>query len=264
MNDEEKLMSELALAESRDKRRVSPDTVEYHLKPYALERLAEVYPQLHMCAYYRSATPEEDALKPMEEMVAHYKRIIEPYPGWELADVYADHCASGASTKNRLAFNKMLLACQNGEYDYILTESIACFSRNLTQLVSLLRELKNLSRPVGVYFDEEDFLVPHYMRPNYEFKVPEIIKTDDAKDAAILKARRKALGLTQGEVADRAGIVLQNYQRFEKGTRRIRNASFLIAGSVLKALELDMKKYYRNEYTIEEAAQRPTKGEKKW
>ena len=262
MNDEEKLMTELALAESRDKRRVSPDTVEYHLKPYALERLAEVYPKLRMCVYYRVATPEEEALKPLEEMVAHYKRIVEPYPGWVLVDVYADHCASGASTKNRLAFNKMVLACENGEYDYILTESIACFSRNITQLVPLLRKLKKLPRPVGVYFEEEDLLAPHYIRSSYEYKDPENFKTDDAKDAAILKARRQALGLTQKEVAERAGVILQNYQRFEKGTRRIRNASFLVAGSVLKALELDMKKYYRNEYTLEEAAQRPVKGEK--
>lgn len=112
--------------------------MEYYLKPYALERLAEFYPRLRICAYYCSATPEEEALKPMEEMVAHYKRIVDPYPGWELADFYAYHCVSGASTKNRLAFNRMFLACRNGEYDYILTESIACFSRNQTQLIPLL------------------------------------------------------------------------------------------------------------------------------
>lgn len=114
---------------------------------------------------------------------------------------------------------------------------------------------------MGVYFEKEDLLVPHYKRPDYEYKAPDSFKTDDAKDAAILKVRRQALGLTQREVADRAGIVLQHYQQLEKGTRRIRNASSLVAGNVLKALQLNITRCYHNEYTIEDAAQRPAKGE---
>lgn len=55
----------------------------------------------------------------------------------------------------------------------------------------------------------------------------------------ILQRRRKELGLTQQEVADRAGIHIRQYQRFENGERMLHSSSGRILLAVSEALQLD-------------------------
>ena len=71
-------------------------------------------------------------------------------------------------------------------------------------------------------------------------------------DQYVLKKRRKQLGLTLQEVADKAGINLKQYQRFESGDRELASASFVTTVQVLRALEMDMGKYAAGEYEIKE------------
>ncbi len=71
-------------------------------------------------------------------------------------------------------------------------------------------------------------------------------------DRYVLKKRRKQLGLTQQEVAEKAGIHLKQYQRFENGERELTDASFMTTYQVLKALEMDAAKYAAGEYEIKE------------
>ena len=71
-------------------------------------------------------------------------------------------------------------------------------------------------------------------------------------DQFVLKKRRQRLGLTQQEVADRAGIQLKQYQRFEYGDRELSNAGFQTTYKVLAALEMDVAKYAAGEYEIRE------------
>ena len=49
-------------------------------------------------------------------------------------------------------------------------------------------------------------------------------KSVDARDAEIgrlVRARRKQLGLTQADLAERIGVAFQQVQKYEKGTNRI-------------------------------------------
>ena len=71
-------------------------------------------------------------------------------------------------------------------------------------------------------------------------------------DQFVLKKRRQRLGLTQQELADRAGIQLKQYQRFEYGDRELSNAGFQTTYKVLAALEMDIAKYAAGEYEIRE------------
>ena len=64
----------------------------------------------------------------------------------------------------------------------------------------------------------------------------------------ILLDARKRLNLTQQQVADRAHILLRQYQRFESGERKLSSSSFSIASSVLQALELDVTTYVNGGY----------------
>lgn len=69
---------------------------------------------------------------------------------------------------------------------------------------------------------------------------------------SVLFEQRVIRGLTQREVADRAGISIQQYQKFERGARNIMTSSFTTACKVIEALELDITRFYHDEYVIGE------------
>ena len=68
----------------------------------------------------------------------------------------------------------------------------------------------------------------------------------------ILRERRVILGLTQMQVAEKAKIPLQSYQRFESGDRNIQTASFQIVCRVIEALEMNISDFYHGEYVFNE------------
>lgn len=72
------------------------------------------------------------------------------------------------------------------------------------------------------------------------------------ENGSILRERRVILGLTQQQVADKAGIKIQHYQGFEGEQRNLKTASFKVACSVLEALDLDIAKYYHGGYVLGE------------
>ena len=72
------------------------------------------------------------------------------------------------------------------------------------------------------------------------------------KDDGILRERRILIGLTQQQVAEKAKIPLQSYQRFESGDRNIKTASFQIACRVIEALELSISDFFHGEYVLGE------------
>ena len=86
------------------------------------------------------------------------------------------------------------------------------------------------------------------MTDNFEFKgkaevIHGITFEDVPSEAQILAARRAELGLSQQEVADKARILLRQYQRFESGERDLSSSSFRIAMAVCDALELDPHRF---------------------
>ena len=59
------------------------------------------------------------------------------------------------------------------------------------------------------------------------------------RQVTIMKKRRSEMGFTQGDIAEEAGITLQQYQNFEYGRRKIANCSTILALRICAALELD-------------------------
>ena len=108
-----------------------------------------------VCAYCRVSTDSEEQLSSFELQQAHYRQLAKERPNWDLRHVYADEGISGTSLKNRAEFNAMIAACERGEYDLIVTKSVSRFARNLVDCISLIRKLKNLSPPVGVFFETD-------------------------------------------------------------------------------------------------------------
>ena len=70
-------------------------------------------------------------------------------------------------------------------------------------------------------------------------------------ERGILIGRREKLGLSQGEVAAKAGITLKQYQRFEGHSHNLSSSSLRIVHAVLSALELDITAFQNGEYSFE-------------
>ena len=71
-------------------------------------------------------------------------------------------------------------------------------------------------------------------------------------EATVLKKAREKLGLTQQQTADRAGIRLRQYQRFESGERNLTSSSFNIACGVLETLQIDIPGFRHGDYILSE------------
>lgn len=108
------------------------------------------------CAYCRVSTDNDEQLSSFELQQAHYQQLAQDHPNWDLRHIFADQGISGTSLKNRDAFNEMIDACKRGEYDLILTKSVSRFARNLVDCISLIRMLKSLTPPVGVFFETDN------------------------------------------------------------------------------------------------------------
>ena len=120
---------------------------------------ADLYGEGHIyrvCAYCRVSTDNDEQLSSFELQQAHYRQLVEDHPNWELKHIYADEGISGTSLKNRDQFNEMIAECQRGTYDLIITKSVSRFARNLVDCISLIRMLKGLTPPVGVFFETDN------------------------------------------------------------------------------------------------------------
>ena len=109
-----------------------------------------------VCAYCRVSTDNIEQLSSFELQQAHYRDAAEQHPNWDLKMIYSDEGISGTSLKNRTQFNQMIADCETGMYDMIVTKSVSRFARNLVDCISLVRHLKNLNPPVGVYFETDN------------------------------------------------------------------------------------------------------------
>jgi DNA invertase Pin-like site-specific DNA recombinase len=87
--------------------------------------------------------------------VKHYKEYILSHENWILAGIYEDGRTTGTKVKHREQFQKMIEACENGEIDFIITRSVNCFSENVKECLSTIRKLKELKKPVDIYFEVE-------------------------------------------------------------------------------------------------------------
>lgn len=110
---------------------------------------------LRVCAYCRVSTGNDEQLSSFVLQQEHYAHLADAHKNWSLRMVYADEGISGTSLKHRDKFNEMIEACRRGEYDLIVTKSVSRFVRNIVDCLSLVRELRNQTPPVGVLFETD-------------------------------------------------------------------------------------------------------------
>ena len=77
-------------------------------------------------------------------------------------------------------------------------------------------------------------------------------QTVHLKVATWIRERRCALGMTQKQMAEKAGVSQQLYQYFESGKRSLMSSSFKTTCKILEALEYDIVEFYHNGFAFGE------------
>lgn len=110
--------------------------------------------KLSTAAYCRVSSNSEDQLNSYRAQVAYYTKRIAENPDWVLADIYADEGITGTSMEKRDEFIRMIEDCRAGKINLILVKSVSRFARNATELLEVVRELKELG--ITIIFEEQD------------------------------------------------------------------------------------------------------------
>ena len=106
-----------------------------------------------VCAYVRVSADTLENYKSFQQQMDYFKDLIINNPLYEFKGVFGDYAESG-TLANRPQFNRMIHLCDNRDIDLILTKSISRFSRNVVDLLEIVRYLRNLG--IDVYFEKEN------------------------------------------------------------------------------------------------------------
>ena len=110
--------------------------------------------RIRTAAYCRVSTDREEQEGFFQQQVLYYTTLIQSNPEMEFAGIYGDKGKSGLAAGNRPGLQKLLEDCRNGKIGPILTKSVSRLSRNMPDLVTMIRELKQYG--VHVQFEREN------------------------------------------------------------------------------------------------------------
>jgi site-specific DNA recombinase len=106
-----------------------------------------------VAAYARISMETDTLLHSLSAQVSHYSQMIQANPEWQYAGVYVDEGITGTSTTHRDEFKRLLMDCDAGKIDLILTKSISRFARDTVDCLNAVRHLKDIG--IEVFFERE-------------------------------------------------------------------------------------------------------------
>lgn len=106
-----------------------------------------------VAAYARVSTDSDDQIHSFKSQIDEYTKKITSNPNWEFVGMYSDEGITGTSLKCRDGFNAMVKEAKAGGIDLILVKSVSRFGRNTVDLLSTIRELRNIG--VEIIFEKE-------------------------------------------------------------------------------------------------------------
>ena len=152
----------------------------------------------HVGIYCRVSSKHSEQLLSLSHQVSQYTRIVMQREDWILEDIYID-IKSGETANDRVEFLRLLQDCRSRKIDLVVTRSISRFGRDTLELLSAIRELRNLG--VGVMFNEENILTTETDSELIATVIEAFAqaenesKSDNTKIGLAMKAKNGSLGL---------------------------------------------------------------------
>lgn len=84
-----------------------------------------------------------------------YIKYVQDRPNWRLIGLYSDEGISATTVKNRIGLQMMIEDAKAARFKLIVIKSISRFCRNLADSIRIIKELKALPEPVGIFFETE-------------------------------------------------------------------------------------------------------------
>ena len=125
-------------------------------KAKATSFIKENEKKLRVACYCRVSTHMEEQKVSLQTQIAYYTYLILKNPKYTNAGIFADRGESGTSLTNRDDFNRMISEAKAGKIDLIITKSISRFSRNVVDVLEMIKTLRELPSPVHCYFEKEN------------------------------------------------------------------------------------------------------------
>ncbi|MBU5439869.1 recombinase family protein [Tissierella sp. MSJ-40] len=97
--------------------------------------------KLKVAAYCRVSTERESQRSSIDLQIRHYTELIQNNPEWDFVGLFYDY-ESGLRKDKRNGLDAMLKKAYKGEIDYIITKSISRLSRNVLDILIIIRGLK--------------------------------------------------------------------------------------------------------------------------
>lgn len=130
----------------------------------------------------------------------YFTEFIRSRPNWTYVEGYVDEGISGASTKKRDNFLRMIADAKAGLFDFIITKEISRFSRSTLDSIRYTQEL--LEHDVGVLFQNDNI---NTLDSDSEFRL--VVMAGVAQDEIRKLSERLKFGFRQ---AIKNGHVLGN------------------------------------------------------
>lgn len=105
-------------------------------------------------AYTRVSTKSDAQIHSYEYQNEYWQHVISANLLYEFNGIYADKGISGRAIAKRPQLLKLLNDAKNGKVDVIFTKSVARFARNTEELLTMVRELRDVG--VKVFFEKEN------------------------------------------------------------------------------------------------------------
>ena len=109
---------------------------------------------LRVTFYARVSSESDEQLNSLGNQIGYYEDFIKKNPAWTFVPGYIDEGISGASTRHREDFNRMVEDAAAGKFDFVITKEISRFARNTLDSIQFTRQL--LSSGVGVFFQNDN------------------------------------------------------------------------------------------------------------
>lgn len=109
--------------------------------------------KIKVAAYARVSTKSDAQLHSLDAQINYYRHKICQREDWSFAGVFIDDGLTG-TRRERPGLEELLIECREGRIDLVLTKAISRFARNTVDLLSIVRELKELD--IAVFFEREN------------------------------------------------------------------------------------------------------------